>query len=67
MAQHRRSIPAKLREEVLWSGDCAYCGGIPVQVDHVLPLSRGGTDDRIPPAYTEHIGRQLLDGLERAA
>lgn len=39
-------ITAKVRQEVLLSGDCAYCGGIPTQVDHVLPRSRGGTDDR---------------------
>lgn len=40
------ALTAKVREEVLWSGDCAYCGGMPTQVDHILPLSRGGTDDR---------------------
>lgn len=39
-------ISQKLREEVLLSGDCAYCGGIPTQVDHIIPRSRGGTDDR---------------------
>lgn len=40
-------LTAKLREEVLWSGPCAYCGyDLPTQVDHVIPLSRGGTDDR---------------------
>jgi 5-methylcytosine-specific restriction endonuclease McrA len=42
----RKPLPAKLREEVLLWGDCAYCGGIPTQVDHILPLSRGGTDDQ---------------------
>jgi HNH endonuclease len=40
------AITAKVREEVLWSGECAYCGGTPTQVDHILPRSRGGTDDR---------------------
>lgn len=40
-------ITAKIREEVTWSGPCAYCGDVaPTQVDHVIPLSRGGTDDR---------------------
>lgn len=40
-------ISAKLREEVLWSGPCAYCGDpLPTQVDHVIPRSRGGSDDR---------------------
>lgn len=39
-------LSAKLREEILWSGPCAYCGyDLPTQVDHVLPRSRGGTDD----------------------
>jgi 5-methylcytosine-specific restriction endonuclease McrA len=42
----RVSLGATLREEVLLSGDCAYCGSIPTQIDHVIPLSRGGTDDR---------------------
>jgi HNH endonuclease len=40
-------VSARLREEVLWSGPCAYCGDpVPVQVDHILPRSRGGSDDR---------------------
>jgi HNH endonuclease len=40
-------ISAKVREEVLWSGPCAYCGSnFPAQVDHVIPRSRGGSDDR---------------------
>lgn len=39
-------ITAKMREEVLLSGPCAYCGDIiPSQVDHIMPRSRGGTDD----------------------
>src|SRR5262249_1849686 len=38
-------LGAKIRQEILASGDCAYCGGMPTQVDHILPLSRGGTDD----------------------
>jgi DNA (cytosine-5)-methyltransferase 1 len=29
--------------------------------------SRGGLSEAIPPAYTEFIGRQLIDQLERAA
>jgi 5-methylcytosine-specific restriction endonuclease McrA len=41
------AITAKVREEVLWSGPCAYCGDRnPTQVDHIIPRSRGGTDDR---------------------
>jgi hypothetical protein len=40
------ALSAKVRQEVLLSGDCAYCGGMPAVVDHIMPLSRGGTDDR---------------------
>ena len=40
------AITAKVRQEVLLAGGCAYCGAMATQVDHVLPLSRGGTDDR---------------------
>src|SRR5262249_53267218 len=37
----------RLRTEVLLSGPCAYCGDpVPTQVDHIIPRSRGGTDDR---------------------
>lgn len=39
-------ITAKVREAVLMSGDCAYCGDVPTQVDHIMPRSRGGGDDR---------------------
>lgn len=40
------SLSARVRTEVLLTGPCAYCGDpIPTQVDHVMPLSRGGTDD----------------------
>ena len=28
----------------LWGGRCAYCGGEGKEVDHVIPLSRGGTN-----------------------
>lgn len=38
---------AAYRQEILWSGPCAYCGDLnPTQVDHVIPRSRGGTSDR---------------------
>ena len=40
-------ISRSLRTEVLFSGPCAYCGDpAPTQVDHIMPRSRGGTDDR---------------------
>jgi hypothetical protein len=47
----RRSLPASVRFEVLRRDDftCKYCGRIAplvsLQVDHVVPLSRGGTDE----------------------
>lgn len=41
------AITAKVREAVIWSGPCAYCGdACPTQVDHIQPTSRGGSDDR---------------------
>jgi hypothetical protein len=43
----RAALTARLREEIIWSGPCAYCGDeAQLQVDHVIPLSRGGTNDR---------------------
>jgi HNH endonuclease len=43
----RAALTARLRDEIIWSGPCAYCGDeAQLQVDHVIPLSRGGTDDR---------------------
>jgi hypothetical protein len=37
----------RVRREVLESGPCAYCGDLfPDEVDHVIPLSCGGTSDR---------------------
>ncbi|MGW2633794.1 HNH endonuclease [Streptomyces chattanoogensis] len=42
----RRSRPAPYsRAEILarWAG-CAYCNGPAEELDHVLPLSRGGRD-----------------------
>ena len=37
----------RIRREVLESGPCAYCGDLfPGEVDHVIPVSRGGTSDR---------------------
>lgn len=46
-ARGRKALTAKVREGIIWSGPCAYCGDLaPDQVDHVIPLSRGGTHDR---------------------
>ena len=40
-----RRIPAKVRREVL-SAPCAYCGDEATAVDHIVPVSRGGTRRR---------------------
>lgn len=45
LAEARRIDP-DLRFEVLHSGPCVYCGDRPTQVDHVLPVSRGGGRNR---------------------
>ena len=43
----RSSIPPSVRREVLSSGECSYCGQpYPTDVDHVIPVSRGGTGER---------------------
>lgn len=43
----RQAIPAGLRAEVIRSGACAYCGCTsgPFEVDHIIPVSRGGGND----------------------
>lgn len=43
-----RQIPAAVRREVLGSndGNCVYCGHEATCVDHILPVSRGGTRRR---------------------
>lgn len=42
----RKALSERVRTEVLLSGPCVYCADpIPTQVDHVIPWSRGGTDD----------------------
>jgi len=42
----KRYIPPVLRRQVL-DANCAYCGGpFPTEVDHVLPVARGGTSER---------------------
>ena len=37
---------ARIRERVLKrdARECAYCGGVADQVDHIVPWSKGGTD-----------------------
>lgn len=43
-----RRISSTIRREVFDSnkGDCVYCGDYATQIDHVLPVSRGGTRRR---------------------
>lgn len=47
--QSRKPIPKRVKDAVLArdGGCCVYCGGSdnPLQFDHVIPLSRGGTSD----------------------
>jgi hypothetical protein len=45
----KRDVPAAVARDVLGSADrCHYCADVLIarQVDHVRPLSRGGTNDR---------------------
>ena len=45
----RRSITPSVYRDVLSSGTCAYCTSTLVdtlEVDHIIPFSRGGSDDR---------------------
>lgn len=41
----RRSIPEAIRFEYR-GRRCAYCRGVAMQVDHKIPVTRGGTSDR---------------------
>lgn len=41
-----RAISTHLREEVLSSGPCVYCGDTaPSEIDHIVPVSRGGLSE----------------------
>jgi len=47
----RESIPESVRHEVLWDyadmpADCHYCQSWAVEIDHIMPISRGGTNAR---------------------
>lgn len=42
----RRKIPEAVRCAVLASGRCVACGSVDrLEVDHIHPVSRGGSDD----------------------
>jgi hypothetical protein len=47
MTRLKNDVPAATRKAVLAWNKCAYCGDRlgPFEVDHVRPLSRGGTND----------------------
>ncbi|MBW2596963.1 MAG: HNH endonuclease [Deltaproteobacteria bacterium] len=48
---HKRQLPPSIRFETLLRDGftCQYCGrrapDVELHVDHIIPLSRGGTDD----------------------
>ena len=43
----RRSLSPEVRRGVLSVGECALCHeGIYLEVDHIVPISLGGSDDR---------------------
>lgn len=44
----RSRIAEAVRRDVLNEGHCAYCGEsfFPLTIDHITPISRGGTDSR---------------------
>lgn len=44
----KNDVPAAVRRAVLTWNKCTYCGDLlgPFEVDHIRPLSRGGTNDR---------------------
>jgi len=44
----RYHIPASIKREVLNEGQCRYCGEryFPLTIDHILPVSRGGINNR---------------------
>jgi hypothetical protein len=47
VARNAEPLSVRVRREVLDSGPCAYCGDLfPGEVDHVIPVSCGGTTDR---------------------
>jgi 5-methylcytosine-specific restriction protein A len=51
-----------LREEPM----CRSCGGAASQVDHIIPLSRGGTNDRAnlqPLCHSCHSRKTAIEQL----
>jgi 5-methylcytosine-specific restriction endonuclease McrA len=58
--RRQRAIPLAVRRALL-SRPCAYCGDTADCIDHVLPVSRGGTRDpeNLAPACTRCNGSKL--------
>lgn len=44
--KRQRKISVAVRRDVLSSETCTYCGDYAEAVDHIIPVSRGGTNDR---------------------
>lgn len=42
----RRRVSRPIRDAVLASGSCAYCGYWADTIDHIVPIAQGGTSDR---------------------
>lgn len=61
-AKLHRCIAPSVRREVLSSGPCVYCGGPAEVIDHLIPVSRGGTRFRrnLAPAC-DRCNRQKSD------
>jgi hypothetical protein len=48
MKARRKTIPAKVKRDVLSATACAYCGDEDrvLVIEHIIPVARGGTNDR---------------------
>lgn len=42
----KRAKGRRIVREMILARPCAYCGGEATQVDHIVPVALGGTDDR---------------------
>lgn len=65
--EEARKIPRRIRDEVLSSGPCVYCGNLfPTNVDHIIPVARGGTRRRrnLAPACHWCNGEKLSFTVE---
>lgn len=44
--ERKARLSPRLREHVMAAPACAYCAGPATSIDHVVPVSQGGTHDR---------------------